>query len=70
MALNIMRTIRLLFSRAVIIRSAGYLAAILRRINYTPCYRVFAKYADETKTFNIVEKWSDFCLLFKLRMQL
>jgi len=56
MALNIVRTTRVLFSRAVIIRSAGYLAAILRRINYKPCYRVFAKYADETKTFDKVEK--------------
>lgn len=56
MALNITRTIRFPSSRAVIIRSAGYLAAILRRINYTPCYRVFAKYADETKTFDKVEK--------------
>jgi len=56
MALNIMKTIRFLFSRAVIIRSAGYFAAILRRIICTPCYRVFAKYADETKTFHEVEK--------------
>jgi hypothetical protein len=60
MVLNIMRTIRFLFSRAVIIISAGYLVAILRRINYTACYRVSAKYVDETKTFDKVENNQNF----------
>jgi hypothetical protein len=65
--LSIMRTIRFLFSRAVIIGSAGYLAAILRRINYTPCYRVFDKCTDEKRTFDKVEEFTEFGLLFNLR---